>query len=157
MRNCDEAVSYINHMRAQHRRLEQAIGAIEGRLRMEATMVPELVEQLETLAQEMSHHFQAEEEGGCLEEAVSRLPQLSAKVRQIEEEHPKLQSDVREIIDKAAEIPSDHSAEVRRMFTEFARRLLAHETAENEVLQTAFGCANNGDVDDSNIKTLQNE
>jgi hypothetical protein len=150
MRSSDECCCYVEHLIAEHRRLHRnlrlaraAIVASGGPDR-DATGA-DIVRVLRQVRDELEHHF-AQEEGGCLDEAVSHCPSLSAEARRIEAEHPQLLANVDALIADA--LDCDQSLEKQlvlgRAFEELCRQLEAHEAAENVLLRKAFGAAVNG-------------
>ena len=78
MRDYDECRTYVEHIIAEHRRLHRmlrlarsAIIASGGPDR-DATGT-DVTRVLRQVREELAHHFAEEEEGGCLDEAVSHL------------------------------------------------------------------------------------
>jgi len=151
MRNYDECRCYVDHLISEHRRLHrmlhQAHHAIIGAHGpdQDATTA-DIVKVLRQVRDELEHHFAQEEGGGCLDEAVSRCPALSADCRRIEAEHPQLLAAVGRLIAQA--LDSDQSVQERIEleigFEELRRQLDAHEGAENALLRRAFGVNVNG-------------
>src|SRR6476620_10387949 len=95
MRDYNECQCYVEHLIAEHRRLHrmlrlaQAAIVASGCPDRDATCT-DIVRVLRQVREELQHHFAQEESGGCLDEAVSRCPGLSAEVKRIELEHPQL-------------------------------------------------------------------
>jgi hypothetical protein len=148
MKNGEECLAYVEHLRREHRHLGDAMRAINDEMAKQATVTLELVNELKALAAELQHHFREEEEGGCIEEAVSCCPSLSPEAKRLEREHPELRSAVAEVIQRAESGASaEGQAEVRRLFADFSRRLLAHEAAENRILAEAFGYAGDNELE----------
>lgn len=151
MRAYEECRCYVEHLIAEHRRLhrmlrlaQHAIVAAHGPDRdADKADVARILSQVRG---ELAHHFAEEEEGGCLDEAVSHCPSLSAEARRIEGEHPELLKDVDRLIADAMD--SDQSVENRialeRGFDGLCRQLNAHEAAENALLRKGFGANMNG-------------
>ena len=96
--------------------------------------------QLGELRDFMKYHFAQEASGGYLEDAVVRLPRLGVSADVIEREHPLLLREIEALIERAGN--TTHSLEEWRQFREgitvFARKLTAHEAAENRILQLGF-------------------
>jgi Hemerythrin HHE cation binding domain len=85
-------------------------------------------------------HLAREEAGGYLEEAVARVPRLAHEADSVEQQHPGLLAEMAALIEtiKAAKpSPSDWAA-ISRAVVAFAGKLLAHEAAENHILQEGF-------------------
>ena len=152
MRTFDECRSYVDHLIAEHRRLHRMLRAAgnaimpacgTGRIIIGA----DIVQVLREVREELEHHFAQEDAGGCLEEAVSCCPALSAEARRIEAEHPRLLEDTDRLIAQAQDC--DHSVAKRigleRGFEDLCRQLDAHEAAENALLRRGLGANINGD------------
>jgi hypothetical protein len=138
---------YVDHLVAEHRRLDQLIRATLATLpSWEETNVeawlPRMVEGLTAIRQEIAHHFLEEEQGGCLEEAVAYCPSLSDEVIHIEAEHPTLLADLDELIERARSLKEPTTRDGHVLGQELraiARKLRAHEAHENRIVGRGFG------------------
>lgn len=146
MRTFDECRCYVEHLIAEHRRvhrmLRQASSTMVQAFRPDHDATnADIVHCLQLVREQLSHHFSEEEGGGCLDEAVSRCPSLSAEARRIEAEHPVLLARIDGLMAQA--LDADGSLEKRvtisREFDELCRQLDAHEAAENALLRKGFG------------------
>src|SRR3954447_5246032 len=152
MRDYNECRCYVEHLIADHRRLHrmlrlaQAAIVASGSPDRDATCA-DITRGLRQVREELEHHFAQEESGGCLDEAVSRCPGLSAEANRIELEHPQLLENVVRLIAQA--LDCDQSLENRlileRGFDELCRQLDVHEASENALLRKGFGANVNGD------------
>jgi len=99
-----------------------------------------VIEGLRGIQAELKHHFGDEEGEGCLEEAVSRYPNLSGKEQELIAQHPGLLAAVAELIELAerGEERETDPAEFGRKYEELYDRLHAHELAESRLMQQAF-------------------
>src|SRR6188474_315829 len=142
MRDYNECRCYVEHLIAEHRRLHRMLRL--ARAAIVASGGPDrdapgadIVRVLRQVREELEHHFAQEESGGCLDEAVSRCPPLSADARRIEAEHPQLLSSVDRLIAHA--LDCDQAVEKRvaleRGFEDLCRQLDAHEADENVLLR----------------------
>jgi hypothetical protein len=155
MRDYNECRSYVEHLIAEHRRLHRMLRLARASIvesggpDRDATSA-DVARVLRQVREELEHHFAQEEAGGCLDEAVSRCPPLSADAHRIEVEHPQLLNSVDRLIAQA--LDSDQSVEKRvaleRGFDDLCRQLDAHEAAENVLLRKGFGANVNGDEND---------
>ena len=143
----DEFSAYLTHLHAEHRRLQQCLRRIERQWIHDefprlTEIIPRVTEELEILRAELEHHFEEEESGGCLEEAVSRLPRLSQEAIRLEDEHAVLLGHVDQLIlnlKSAVAEPVRSADEAKEDFRRFAEQLHAHEAAEKLILEQSFG------------------
>src|SRR5262245_37229875 len=101
-----ECCSYVEHLIAEHRRIHRMLRlahhTIIGAQGSQQDAPPAVVVRvLQQVREELEHHFAQEESGGCLHEAVSRCPPLSAEAHRIEAEHRELLQDVDRLIAQA--------------------------------------------------------
>lgn len=147
MNGIEENISYVVHLRAEHQRVDELLRQIErdwlvlGNQTLPQSAVLQMTETLVQLRRELGDHFHEEEEGGCLDEAVSRCPKLGHEADRIEREHPSLLAELDELI---SSLQSKHRrpksmAELHHRFEQFARILQAHEEAEDQILENALG------------------
>jgi hemerythrin len=148
----EEQNPYVEHLLAEHRRLHTMLRLARSAILQcggpdrDATTA-DIVRVLQQVRSEMAHHFADEEAGGCLEEAVSRCPRLSAQAERVQAEHPELLRQIDKLIAQA--LDSRQSLENRiafeKEFDELCSLLHAHEAAENDLVRQGFGRAVNGD------------
>jgi hypothetical protein len=151
MRDLEEGLVYLEHLRLEHKHLYAALmntqemllevlgeGAVNGRREV-------IVERLSDLRSQLAAHFAREEAGGYLEEAVIRVPRMTPEVLRLEREHPDLLAALDEVIRKAATLAPEKTM---IEFCEFKRRLTAHEAAENRVMAEGFGCNLSDEIDE---------
>ncbi len=144
--------TYLDYAFAEHRRihklLQQARSAIQQTSGPDRdTTFAHVVQILRNVRNELARHFAEEDQGGCMEEAVSRCPRLGADVQRIEAEHPALLADIDRLIAQAEDGPETlaNRVAIERGFDELCTELHAHEAAENAVLRAGFGTANGYD------------
>ena len=141
MNNADDYLSYIRHAEREHRHLHQSVQSVRRVLRVEADTVPaELSEHLDALRAELVRHFAEEESGGCLEEAICRMPRLAAEAERIRSEHALLLRRLDEIVTRLRRSSPARAGLARCAadFTDFARQLSRHEAAETRLLEAGF-------------------
>lgn len=118
-------------LRALRERLDALHAAPRGGL-------GDLAAQLCTIRDHLAEHFTKEEQGGYMEEALSRAPRFGALAGELERQHPLLLDEVRAL---AALAPSVADADVPRFVArvrEFCAALARHEGAETRIVQSAF-------------------
>jgi len=138
---------FVEHLLAEHRRLDhlisQTMAALPGWDEIDAWQwLPRLVEGLNAIRHELAQHFHEEEDGGCLEEAVSRCPGLSSEVARVESEHAKLLADLDELIRRAQPLSGSKPDEARvlgQKLRAIVLELHAHEALENQIMARGFG------------------
>jgi hypothetical protein len=81
-----------------------------------------------------------EEQGGFMEESLTRMPRLARAVGQVMAEHPTLLAELDGLLEGLAARDSGGEAwrQAGRDFEAFASRLLAHERNENAVVQEGY-------------------
>lgn len=151
MRKSDSTRAYVAHMRSEHRRMHELLREVdrswsEMRERRQEFAIAELAGELKHLRENLARHFAEEDEGGCLEEAVARCPNLGHDADRLEAEHPLLLDQLDQLIDRLLEADSKEllRTEVHQQYADFVSRLRAHERSENHLLQCGFGI---GDAD----------
>jgi len=160
MRDYEECRPYINHLLAEHRRLHGMIGRARAAVRQmngpdQDAKLQHVAQTLEQVRAELAQHFKEEEQGGCIEEAVSLCPRLAGGANRIEVEHPQLLAELDRLIAECKDGPEDFATRiaVERDFDELCAQLHAHEAAENALLREAFGSDVNGD-EHSHVRIL---
>jgi len=141
----EEFTAYLSHLQAEHRRLQQSLRRIEGlwpgreNPRM-GEAISQVVDEFVTLRAELAHHFEEEESGGCLEEAVSRHPSSSHEELRLEHEHPVLLEQLDRLIAKLERLsrPLRSVDEAQEDFRRFAEQLHAHEESEIRILEESL-------------------
>ena len=152
MRTDDECRCYIDHIVAQHKRLHSMLRQMRTAIHQsvqpdEHPSFAAIAQILARLREELQHHFAEEEAGGCLDEAVSRCPSLSAEAKRIEAEHADILAQLDRLRDEAGSLaptPQNQLA-IQRDFDQLHRQLHKHEAAENRLLADGFGVQANGD------------
>lgn len=146
MRDDDEIVCYVRHLAAEHRRLHGILRRLQDSLVYavgpdEAPTFTEVVRILGRLRDELAHHFAQEEAGGCLDEAVSHCPRLSAEARRIGAEHPELLAEADRLIARVQQLEptSVNQFALQREFESFFHNIRAHEKSESDLLRQGFG------------------
>jgi hypothetical protein len=139
--NCQ---AYVEHLQWAHRHLHELVCQIEHALGhahggvSDGERSESLARRLRELRAELQSHFCEEEQGGCLEEAVSRCPSLNCQAEAIYAEHRILDQMLEQLLARIHDRTLAEK-ELQRDFQAFAAKLSAHEAAENRILQMAYG------------------
>jgi len=145
MVEAQECRVYLDHLRAEHLRIQRMLRQIREALQAQETTPGEsqfsvIAENLRNLRTELANHFREEEGGGCMEEAVAFNPHLSAEVRLVEAQHPLLLAAVDTLIMRVAQPSVMQQIEpLRQELDDLAMLLTRHEEAETGVLERGFG------------------
>jgi hypothetical protein len=152
MRGEPECRCYADHLIAEHRRLHALLRQMRQAIARgvepdERPSFDEVARVLARLRQELVHHFAEEEDGGCLDEAVSRCPRLAGEAKRIESEHPQILAEIDRLAAQARELPPTyiHQLAIQREFDRLCQELCAHEKAENTLIAQGFGIAISGE------------
>lgn len=142
----DDSRTYVEHLRNEHVHIDQALLELQRLFSQtaesrESDPVVMLLEKLKTLRLELQKHFRDEEDGGCLEEARSRVPCLSEDVLALEGEHAEFLATLDTMIAKAEALAAQAATihELQATFSDFLHRLHKHESEENRILLFGFG------------------
>lgn len=133
----------LGHLLAEHRELFTLIQAVRTAFAApgepSAARRAGVVESLRLLRCHLRDHFSQEECGGFMEEAVTRIPRLSAAMRSILGQHPALLGQLDRVI-AALEPPESPGswAIAAGDYEAFAAQMTAHERRENAVLQEGY-------------------
>ncbi|MFM8413259.1 MAG: hemerythrin domain-containing protein [Planctomycetota bacterium] len=129
----------MGHLLAQHRELHDLL--VHARAGFDDPADGEAVRgRLATLRDHLARHFAQEEQGGYLEESLTRMPRLSRAVRDVLAEHPRLLAELDGLLERLAarDIAAEAWRQAGRDFEAFASHLLAHERNENAVVQEGY-------------------
>jgi hypothetical protein len=132
----------MGHLLAQHRELHDLLVDARGMLQQPPGEVAraDAAARLGALRQHLARHFVQEEQGGFMEESLTRMPRLARAVGRVMAEHPTLLAELDGLLEGLA--ARDSGGEAWRQagcdFEAFASRLLAHERNENAVVQEGY-------------------
>lgn len=144
MNDSEECFAYAEHLYHEHGRLNRLLLEIGNEIAhlngpdADRERLQRLETRITDLCNQLKVHFAEEEDGGCLEEAVTRCPSLAAEVRTILEEHHVL---VRLLCGLLAQVndPAATPGDIRASWQTFHAKIQSHEVAETRLLQMAFG------------------
>jgi hypothetical protein len=134
----------LGHVLAEHRDLFNLIQSVRRAFAApdEPTAVHRtaVLESLRSLRCHLQIHFAQEESGGFLEEAVTRMPRLSAAMRSILGQHPALLQELDVVIAglESAAVSQPAWEAASRSYERFADHMTAHEQRENAVVQEGY-------------------
>ncbi len=101
----------------------------------------EFVELLGDLRDQLALHFSLEEAYGYFDDAIDTAPQLSTIAECLRGEHPKLFEFIRDIADRAPEVPYENEEKVSALLARveaFRHKFAAHEENELKLILEAF-------------------
>ncbi len=134
----------LSHVLAEHRDLFHLLLSVRSALANAGPPTPDrrsdVLHSMHHLRDHLADHFAQEEQGGFLEEAVARIPRLSAAVRSILGQHSLLLANLDRVIEDLEAAPADSGAWARANhdFEAFSARMTAHERSENAVVQSGY-------------------
>lgn len=158
----------LGHVLVEHRDLFNLIFSVRSAFAAEAASTPDrqtvLLSMLHQLRDHLHDHFAQEEDGGFLEEAVTRMPRLSAAARSILRQHPGLLAELDRVIgviesandpaesfavfvssaaiasgaNEPATDPAESWSQAGDDFEIFSAHMAAHERSENAVVQEGY-------------------
>jgi hypothetical protein len=133
-------------LRNEHVHIDQALQELQHIFSQTAESrtadpAPILLAKLRALRENLGNHFRQEEEGGCLEEARSRVPCLSEDVRTLQAEHAGFLATLDALISQAEPLAAESGTiqNLQASFSDFLHRLHTHESEENRILLFGFG------------------
>lgn len=136
---------FLQQALSEHRELERLVGEVRCRLAAPVDQASELdykdaLAQIAKLRERLESHFEQEEAGGCFDEAVSRLPRIAPQAASLQKQHGQFVRTVNEIlrVEPDGQDWRNHWKRLQTEFERFAKKLEAHENAENEILGRAF-------------------
>lgn len=145
MKTQEEGRCYIDHLAAEHRHvdqlLHQALQMFPSWEELDlADWLLRITDQFRKVRNSLAHHFQQEEEGGCLEEAVARAPGLAAEAEVLTGEHARLLKRLDDLVRKAETAPQVLAARqaLEREFRDTVAAIHRHEEAENHIIERGF-------------------
>ena len=134
----------MGHVLAEHRELFQLISqaklAFNDAGRPLAKRREFALKTVEMLREHLSEHFAQEEQGGFLEEAVTRVPRLGQRMEEILRQHSPLLAELDSLTEALADshLTVADWQEIAQQFETFVGHLQAHERSENAVVQEGY-------------------
>lgn len=133
----------MGHILAQHRELHAQFLAVKACLAAagpwDAARAAAARVALAALRDHLRCHFAQEEQGGFLEESITRMPRLSAAARRVMAEHPALLAELDGLIET---LDAPDSAGLRDRVAaacdRFMHHMLEHERSENAIVQEGY-------------------
>lgn len=142
-----ENVAYVNAFRTEHHEMHKLAELLRETLDKQrswsAAAASEAVHALKALTAHLQEHFALEETGGYLEQSLAAAPRFSHDAARLLGEHGELLRRANEAIVLAQGAKDEIAWEkLKSVVRSLLTALLAHETAENRIVQEAF---NSGD------------
>lgn len=138
MSGFNESDSYLSHLHSEHCRLDNLTKTIGDRFQQSQDGNwnridrPEIAVKLTALKDELSRHIGEEEHGGCIDEAISRLPSLAKEAQQLSVENDELRKTLWQVIHL---VESGTRLDAEQAFRRFASQLRSHERHEAQVAE----------------------
>jgi hypothetical protein len=152
MNDRDEKFVFVDHLIAEHRRLDQLIRRAIALVRPldchSEQWLPQLTAGLAAIRMELAQHYGEEDRGGCLEEAVARCPAVAPDVQRLICEHEELLERLDDLIASCQTASCPTEGQVQALEQELrliVRELRRHEAQESRVVERGFGVNLEGD------------
>ncbi|MFN8007798.1 MAG: hemerythrin domain-containing protein [Terriglobia bacterium] len=100
-----------------------------------------LLESLSSLREHLEKHFEFEETGGFMEEAMKALPNISLQVEALHRDHQILAYEINDLYKRAEKLILDHGQAVQGITKDiknFLKSLREHESKENALIFHVF-------------------
>jgi hypothetical protein len=138
--------AYVRGVQADHQEMETLARTLRGSLaagerqRWSADGTYVVIRELSRMQEHLERHFALEEEGGYLEEALAMAPRLGPQASKLLAQHAEFKQAMFKLV-AAAERSRKTPAlwpRLARQIEELLKRLEAHESAENRIIQAGF-------------------
>lgn len=139
----DEHAAFIAAFQAEHREMGTLVQTLRRVFSGAQPWSPESsnegAEALAALTKHLRHHFEQEEEGGYLEEALSAAPRFSQEAAVLLAQHPVMLQQANQVLELARST-SDAAAweKLKNDVKSLIAAMIAHETAENKIVRQAL-------------------
>ena len=136
-RRSQRSVESIDH---EHRMLRRLVGRLGDLLTDGSSMPATLPTLIGSLVAQLEIHFKHEEAEGYFSGVVDRVPQLTANVEMLKQQHADFRRTIRRLYELAnrQETGPGEWERLKAGCEDFVGQLLAHEAAENALLQEAY-------------------
>jgi hypothetical protein len=145
MHERDEKFAFVDHLVAEHRRLDHLLVQSAAVIRDDAggakQWLPRLTATVTALRCELAQHFGAENQGGCLEEAAARCPAVSLDVRRLVCEQDELIERLDEMLGRCqttTELTTTQVGAIEQELRLIVSEVRRHETQESRVVERGF-------------------
>ena len=140
MSDADAGRDTYQRMLQEHEQLRNLLVEVERVVAQRTVEIPHLAAKMTRLGRQLEGHFAMEEVSGCFAEMVNVAPRVSDRVNAFIGEHASFQAEMGSVIDLVNQChgTSEDWDRIEARFTEFSRKLMDHEAAENELLQQVF-------------------
>jgi hypothetical protein len=122
----------------EHREISELLSRISILLRERTGSVEEVGQLLGEFGDQLIKHFTREESDGYFTELLTHAPRLIHRANELMAQHPKMASYALKLSHPSPVGSEEWWTETDRRFRAFAEELLAHERAENSLLQEAY-------------------
>ena len=127
-------------VREDHKTLRNLLRQADSMIHERTVPLAEIGQQLDRLRDQLVTHFQGEEEGGYLAEALQLAPWLAPRADTLLGQHGKLTVTVTRLAQGfwAAAGSDDAREQLQKEFSVFMAELIEHEQTEDRLLLEAF-------------------
>ncbi len=124
----------------EHTKLRGLLSDLRDKLAQRSGAFREVVDTIQQLGDQIDVHFHAEEASDCFPELVNTAPRVSDRVAILLAEHGELRAEVHQIVQgaKSRSGTAEDWEQLASQVEVFTGKLMAHERAENELVQEVF-------------------
>ncbi|HEV7225273.1 MAG TPA: hemerythrin domain-containing protein [Pirellulales bacterium] len=140
----DEYLAFVAAFQTEHRELQQLVQALKRPFGADRPWSRELASEaarvIDKLEIHLRQHFAQEEEGGYLEQALAVAPRFHDDAESLLRQHGSMLQQIDQVVAaaKGALVDENLWRRLQVQVKELLRNLIAHETAENQIVQQAL-------------------
>ncbi|NLX56787.1 MAG: hemerythrin domain-containing protein [Planctomycetaceae bacterium] len=124
----------------EHTKLRRLLSDLKDKLAQQSAAFREVVDTIQQLGDQIDVHFHAEEASDCFPELVNTAPRVSNRVATLLAEHDELRAEMHQIVQgtRSRSGTAEDWEQLASQVEVFTGKLMAHERAENELVQEVF-------------------
>jgi hypothetical protein len=140
----EEALAFAAAFEAEHREMRRLVRGLREAVNRNRPWSREVAQgalrAVEAMRVHLHHHFAQEEAGGYLEQALAMAPRFNDEAQVLLAQHGAMLRYVDEVVEVAQGAVEDAELwpQLKLQVKNLLRQLVAHESAENRIVQQAF-------------------
>ncbi len=135
-RRLDVNAAFLKDIKDDNQHLKELLDRIDPLLKhptVAANHWAEIIALMEELRDQLAFHFSLEEAYGYFDSALETEPLRSAQAEGLRSAHPKLFAQIRDLADRAGDVPADSETKIQAFINDYAgffRCFADHEESE---------------------------